>query len=88
MTEYLKKMNLVVYIRCIANKGTLRSDGLHFNNNLWRININEARSLLHFITYIKPFIRHATRLKDILICERNIQSRITRGTIRYEAGQY
>lgn len=83
IAEWLQKQSISVKIRCIALKNKLRKGGTRFNNDLWRVNVNEAFSLLRFIQLIKPFIKHKTRLHHIKICEDNIHSRIRNRTIKY-----
>jgi len=61
--------------RKIGKKGELRPEGYCFNKDLWRLNVNEANSLSRFINFIKPFILHKKRLKDINLCSRNILKR-------------
>lgn len=83
MTKWLGKKDILVKFRRIAKKGDDRGNNTRFNNDLWRVNVNEAISLLKFIKYIKPFIKHKTRLKDIITCEQNIQERIKNKTVKY-----
>lgn len=83
IVNWLNKMGFLVKFRCIARKGDSRGNGITFNCDLWRININEAISLLKFIRYIKPFIKHKTRLEDIITCEQNILERIRNKTVKY-----
>lgn len=79
--HWLIKRKINSKFRLIGKKGELRSDGYHYNNDLWRLNVNEAHSLLELINGIKPFIRHGKRLKDINIALRNLKERKQRGTI-------
>lgn len=68
-------------LRLIGSKGQLRPEGYYFNNDLWRINVNEAQSLIKFINITKPFINHTKRIKDINIVLDNIKVREQNGTI-------
>jgi hypothetical protein len=79
--SWLLQNNIQSKLRKIGTKGELRSDGYYFNKDLWRLNINEAYSLLRFIKLVKPFIVHKKRLKDIELCLRNITKRKKLGTI-------
>lgn len=79
----LKNQDMLVKLRCIGKKGQFFTANYKFNNDLWRVNINEAISLLRFIKYIKPFIKHKTRLQHMLVCERNIEQRIKKGSVKY-----
>jgi intein-encoded DNA endonuclease-like protein len=75
-------------IHCRFRRISMRGDTQYikgvpakYPKDLWRLNINEARSLLNFITAIKPFIRHRKRLEDMLMCRENIITRINHGTV-------
>lgn len=81
---WLSERGIRAKLRRIYKLGDLRIDGLKFNADLWRLNVNEAASLLRFIQRIKPFIKHQTRLKHIYLCEKNILFRLSNGTIKYE----
>lgn len=83
MAYWLQRQGIQVKLHGIARKGMPRPNGMKYNKDLWRININEAFSLVTFIKLVKPFIKHSKRLKDILICEQNIVNRKARGSIRY-----
>lgn len=82
ITMWLREQNVNVKFRRIYKKGDLRSDKLYYNNDLWRVNINEASSLLRFIEFIKPFMRHKTRLYDLQVCKKNIERRVKNGTVK------
>lgn len=81
--EWLKKNKINAKFRLIASKGLVREDGSKFNSDLWRLNINNALSLLNFIKILKPFIKHETRSKHMKICEENILERTVKGNIKY-----
>ncbi len=81
MHSWLLQNNIKSKFRKIGTKGELRRGGYCFNEDLWRLNINEAYSLLRFITLVKPFIMHKKRLKDINLCLQNIIKRKELGTI-------
>ncbi len=83
IASFLEKRGIRTKAWCIARSGALRRGGYKLNNDLWRININEAFSLLRFIQYIKIFTKHKTRLKHMIICEKNIMERIKRKSIKY-----
>lgn len=85
MTTQMIKWNILVRTRCIAKRGTLAADGSRYKKDLWRVNINQAISLLNFIDRIKPFINHEARMRDMTICEVNIKTRIERGSVKYAA---
>ncbi len=81
MHSWLIKRKINSKISLIGKKGRLRSEGYHFNNDLWRLNVNEAQSILKFVNIIKPFVRHKKRSKDINIILENIRKRKQKGTI-------
>lgn len=68
-------------ILLIGKKGQKRSDGTRFREELWRLNINEASSLLKFIEIITPHVKHLKRKKDIEKAKKNILFRKKRRTI-------
>lgn len=68
-------------LRLIGKKGEERPEGYRFNNDLWRLNVNEAQSLLKFINIIKLFINHRKRIEDINAVLNNIKIRKQKGTI-------
>jgi len=68
-------------LRLIGRKGQLRPAGCCFNSDLWRLNINDAKSLLKFIYLIKPFMKHKKRNKDMYTSLFNIRTRQQKGTI-------
>jgi len=83
IAHWLRKQEIKTKLRCINKAGELRRNGAKFKHDLWRLNINEAFSLLNFIKKIRPFIRHKTRLEKMVICERNIRQRIRKLPLKY-----
>ncbi len=81
ISNWLNKQGINVKIRRIAKLGDIQKGSMLFNKDLWRLNINDAPSLLRFISIVKPFIKHETRLKHIMICEDNIKQRTLKRTI-------
>lgn len=79
MTDRLMKWDILVKIRCIAKKGQLAADGSIYKHDLWRLNINQASSLMNFANRIRSFMRHEARMKHMAICELNIKQRIEKG---------
>lgn len=81
MHRWLIKEKINSKLRLIGKKGKMRPEGYSFNNNLWRLNVNNAQDLLKFINIIKPFIKHKKRIKDINTVLDNIKTRRQKGTI-------
>lgn len=79
--RWLIKKKIRSKIRLIGKKGEWRPMGCYFNNDLWRLNVNEAWSILKFINIIKPFVSHEKRIKDINVVLDNIKVRHQKGTI-------
>ncbi len=75
ITDYLNNHGIIAKLRRIGVKRDVRPDGTRYNHDLWRLNVNEAVSLSQFTNLIKPFVRHATRLAQIEICEDNLRHR-------------
>lgn len=83
ITNKLIKWGILTKLRCIAKIGSLAADGSRYKQDLWRVNINQAISLLNFINHIKPFAKHGNRIRQMNICEMNIKQRIKKGSIKY-----
>lgn len=81
--ESLEVCGIKVKLWRIAEKGNLRTDSLIFNNDLWRLNINEGNSLAKFISLIKPFVMHKVRRENMMSCYKNIERRSKNRTIKY-----
>ena len=79
--ELLDCSKIRCQLRLIARRGQLQRDGMKFNHDLWRLNVNEARSLEKIIDLVMPYARHKKRIKDMKKCESNIRARAQRGTI-------
>ena len=69
-------------ILLIAKKGQIRSNLVEFKKDLWRLNINEAFSLLRFIKIVAPYMRHLKRIRDMEKVRRNILFRKEQKTIQ------
>lgn len=78
---WLNKKKIRSKLRLISKKGEWRPEGYHFNNDLWRLNVNGAWSIIKFINIIKPFVSHEKRIKDINMVLDNIKVRQRKGTI-------
>lgn len=81
--QELLKEKINAKLRKIGNLGDSRVDGTKFNADLWRLNINEAGSLHHFITQALPYTKHAKRKADMRLCLRNIHMRILKNTVKH-----
>lgn len=83
MEKWARGRNLVVRFRQIAKQGDRRPDGKTFNQHLWRLNINNATSLMKFIFLTLPHSLHAKRARDMKLCLDNIRLRIRKGSVHY-----
>ncbi|MBI5401371.1 hypothetical protein HZB05_00900 [Candidatus Wolfebacteria bacterium] len=81
MYNFLQRFNINVKFRRISKKGESYGKG-NWNNDLWRLNINDANSLEKFINLISPFLLHRGRIKDAKMVLKNIKQRRKNGTIR------
>ncbi len=81
INHFLKSININSKLRLIGRKEDLRSNGTHFNHDLWRLNINDAHSLKCFIEATLPYTRHSKRRSDMVLCLGNIKSRILKGSV-------
>ncbi len=67
----------------VAKQGDyVRYGDYNFKKDVWRVNVNEANSLVKFINLIDPYIRHKKRRKDMEKSLRNITGRKLRGSIK------
>lgn len=65
----------------IANKGD-KSIGIYkFNKDVWRVNVNESKSLNSFINLIMPYIKHTKRRYDAMLVLQNLELRKSKKTI-------
>lgn len=83
MADRLIKWNILAKIRCIAKSGQLAADSSRYKQDLWRLNINQASSLMSFTNHIRSFIKHETRMRHMAVCELNIRQRIRKGNVKY-----
>jgi len=82
INKKLSRLGVKTKFRRIAKKGTksYKRDN-PWNKDLWRLDVNEANSLLKFIKIIMPYIKHRKRISDAKICIKNILKRKQNGTI-------
>lgn len=83
MHKWCRKHEIISKLRLLAKRGSLRYDKIyHWNDNLWRLNINDANALLTFCLTILPFLKHRKRIKDVKKCVLNIIKRRKNGTVK------
>jgi hypothetical protein len=75
MGQWLKQRGINVKMRCIGISGTGYTNQAKLKKDLWRLNVNEAASLLHFIQIIQPFAKHGNRLAQMSLSADNIRNR-------------
>lgn len=81
MMKIFQQSSLPAKFRRIALQGQPQYRVGIFHKDLWRIEINEASSISHFITLVGRYIRHEKRKADMMMCFNNIQDRQKKGTI-------
>lgn len=81
--QKLGSFGLNVKLRLIYHSGqeVNPGSGYKLKKDLWRLNINEGRSLLRFISFLEPHLKHYKRVQDMKECKSNIEKRIKKGTI-------
>lgn len=83
MHEELARYGAISRLRLLANKGEISYNNTYkWKGDLWRLNVNEANSLLVFCRAILPHLRHRKRIADVQMCINNILERRKNGTIR------
>lgn len=81
MHEWFLRKGIRSKLRLLGKQGSARYGGGVWNNNLWRLNVNEANSLSNLCKLVSPFLRHKKRIDDVNKCEENIMHRKANGTI-------
>lgn len=84
ISEWLTLHGIENSYRIIYQIGDMWNGRFPINKNLWRLNINEMKSLLKFINLMLPLIKHKKRLRDMLVCKSNIEARQTK-RMKHEA---
>lgn len=79
--KFLLKQGIRSKLLLIAKKDQPRGNGYKYNKNLWRVNINEAKSLLKFTNIILKYLKHKKMKKRATLVKNNILQRIKNGTI-------
>ena len=78
--DFLLKKRFVVKFRRLVKKGESKY-GTTWNNDLWRLEINEALSLEKFVVMVEPYLQHMKRKDDAHMVATNIKKRKENGTI-------
>ena len=81
MHEFLVHNGIRSIMRIIVRKGQ-PGNGSYWNNDVWRINVNESNSLAIFITNLLPFLMHKKRVKDARAVLKNVLKRQLNGKIK------
>ena len=68
-------------MRIIVRKGQ-PGNGSYWNNDVWRINVNESNSLAVLITNLLPFLTHKKRVQDARAALKNVVKRQANGTTK------
>ncbi len=80
---WLSKNKIINKFFRVAKKGDyVKYGNYHFKKDVWRVNVNEANSLVKFTGLIDPYIRHKKRRKDMEKSVKNIEKRRLIGTIK------
>ncbi len=78
---FLVRKRIRSIMRIVVRKGQ-PGNGSYWNNDVWRINVNEANSLILFITNLLPFLMHRKRVRDAQGVLKNVLKRQANGTIK------
>lgn len=75
--EKLKEINIALpQPRVEVNGGYVDKRGVKTHKDLWGLNIRREIQLLKFVRIIKPFLRHAKRLKDAEKVENHLKNKL------------
>ena len=81
-SKFLSKLKINIKFKKISRKGErIYKNNKFWNEDLWRLNINEANSLYKFIMLINAHLKHKRRILDARGCIKNIVDRRKNGTI-------
>jgi hypothetical protein len=80
MYNWCRNNHIRSKLRLIVSKNNLKW-GQVFKQNLWRINVNEAHSILRLLKLIFPYLKHPTRVRQALLMRQNIINRRNKKTI-------
>jgi intein-encoded DNA endonuclease-like protein len=81
MENWLTDIGIRVILRRIGKKGDKRGGGKEWNDDLWRLQINQATSIKEFIDSVSLFLKHDKRVRDANRMIENITTRIENGTV-------
>lgn len=83
MHAWLDRNNVPNKFFRVAKKGDYVKYGdYYFKKEVWRVNVNEANSLVKFIGLINPYIKHKKRRSDMEKNLKNIAKRKLKGSIK------
>lgn len=78
---FLVRNGIRSIMRVVVRKGQ-PGNGSYWNNDVWRVNVNELNSLTMFITNLLPFLMHKKRVRDAQAALKNVLERKLNGTIK------
>ncbi len=81
ISEFLIQNEIKVKFWRIASINTKRYGGSRWNKDLWRLNINEAKSLGKFISLVRSNLRHKGRINQTKMILSNLCLRKKNGSI-------
>lgn len=81
MHAFLVHSGIRSIMRIIVRKGQ-PGNGSYWNNDVWRINVNEANSLARLITNLLPFLLHKKRVRDAQAALENVLKRKSNETVK------
>ena len=79
--RWFSKNRIISKYKLLYRKGSSRGGGLTWRGSLYRVNVNDAASLLRALSLLGPWIKHKKRLADIKIVKNNILERIRQGHV-------
>jgi hypothetical protein len=62
-------------ISCSVRNGTIASHGYAYNNDYWSLVISKKKELVKLFTFIEPYLKHASRKKNMVLARQNIERR-------------
>ncbi len=79
--EFLVQNGIRSIMRIVVRKGQ-PGNGSYWNNDVWRVNVNEVNSLAAFVAKLLPFLVHKKRVQDARAVLKNVMKRKLNGKIK------
>lgn len=76
LTRLLRKFKITTNLRKESTAGFIDKRGLIHRGDFWRMSVNNKGDLLKLFSLIRPYSKHADKIRDINLATHNVQKRI------------